>query len=126
MEAEPASAGWVVIGLAGGLGSCLWSVMILYNIGALIGVMRDKGDEASSALSKAAWAVGFFSLVLGPCAWLGALVAMIMANVERRRIFSDKSTFASATPCRHASVNGGFTLLIWFIVTAGALAQVLM
>lgn len=121
METDPsgAASGFVALYVSATLGSCLWFIMLMYNIGALFSFLRNKSDEKPSGLSMAAWAVGFLSFVLGPCAWLGALVAMILANVERRRIFQDKSTFASATPCRHASVNSAFTMLTWLLITAG-------
>lgn len=72
-------------------------------------------------LSLAAWALGALCLFLGPCAWLGALTALLLSNIERRRIFQDKSTFASAAPCRHASVNAGLALLVTVVLTGGAL-----
>lgn len=114
-----AASGLVALYVSATLGSCLWFIMLAYNVGALFSFIRNKGDDKPSGLSMAAWAVGFLSFLLGPCAWFGAILAMVLANVERRRIFQDKSTFASATPCRHASVNSGFTLLMWVLITGG-------
>ena len=122
MEPSPiASANLTVLWLASGFGSCLWFVMLGYNAVALVGYLRYKGDDVASGLSKGAWALGFLSFLLGPCSWLGALAAIVLASVERNRIFQDKSTFASAIPCRHAQVNGTFTLVIWGAFLLGAL-----
>lgn len=110
-----------ILWFAGGLGSCLWLVQLMYNAVALFSYVRSKGDEHASGLAMGAWALGFVSFLLGPCAPVGGVVAMVVAAVERQRIFQDKSPFASAIPCRHASVNGTFTLLLWVTFVAGAL-----
>lgn len=109
--------------VAGTMGSCIGILLFLYNVVGVISFLReDTGGESASMLSKAAWAIGFLSGLLGPCAWFGALLALILARVERGRIYAEKSPLAGATPCRMASVNGGMILVIWAVFTAGAVA----
>lgn len=106
-----------------GLSSCMWMVLFLYNLVGVISFMReDTGGESASMLSKAAWALGFFSIFVFPCAWFFALVAIGLARFERGRIYKEQSPLAGATPCRMASVNAGITLVLWALVTAGAVA----
>ena len=109
--------------VAGTLGSCVGALLFLYNVVGLVSFMReDTGGESASMLAKAAWAIGFLSGLLGPCMWFGAVIALILARVERGRIYAEKSPLAGATPCRMASVNGGLMLVIWVVFTAGALS----
>ncbi len=122
MEAEAANAMFFTYA-AVGLGSCIGFLLLAYNVVGLISYLReDTGGESASALAKAAWAIGFLSGLLGPCAWLGAVVAIVLARVERSRIYAEKAPLAGATPCRMAAVNGGVVLLNWLLVTAGLLA----
>ena len=106
-----------------GFNLCVLSVLVLYNIVALVGFMREKTDESASGLAKGAWIVGLISLFVGPCGWFFGLVAMILANVERRRMYQEKSPLASATPVRMASVNGGAVLFMTIIAVLGGLAS---
>ena len=116
----------VILYVSSGIGSCAWVALLLYNLVALIGFFRESTEGSASMLSKAAWAVGFFSFLLGPCAWFGGLVAIVLASVERRRIYQDKSSFASATPCRHASVNGWVIIGLTALMFGAGLATYLM
>lgn len=121
---EDAANSLFFIYVAGTLGSCIGILLFLYNVVGVVSFLReDTGGESASMLSKGAWAIGFLSLLLGPCAWFGALLALILARVERGRIYAEKSPLAGATPCRMASVNGGLVLVIWAIFTAGILAS---
>jgi len=106
-----------------GFNLCVLSVLVLYNIVALIGFMREKTDESASGLAKGAWVVGLLSLFMGPCGWFFGLLAMILANVERRRMYQEKSPLASATPVRMGSVNGSATLFLTIIALIGGLAS---
>jgi len=126
MEGEAVANSWFFLYGSAFLGSCLFGVLVLYNIVGAIGFMReDTGGESSSALAKAAWLVGLASFLLGPCAWMGAVLAIVLARVERGRIYEEKASLAGATPCRMASVNGGVTLLLWAMLTAGMVATYL-
>lgn len=113
--------------VTGLLGSCMSMILLVYNLVGLISYMReDTGGEKASGLAKAAWFIGFAAGFLGPCAWFGALLALILARVERSRIYAEKAPLAGATPCRMASVNGGVMLLIWTVFTGGMLATWLL
>ena len=87
---------------------------------------RVAGGEASGAIAKAAWFLGFMSLIILPCAWFLGPLAMILASVERRRIYAEKAPLAGATPCRMGSVNGGMALVLWGIAVAGWVAMYAM
>ncbi len=117
---------FMIIYVASGVGTCVWCGLLIYNLVAIIGFLRESTEGSASMLSKGAWAVGFFAFLLGPCAWLGGLVAIVLASVERRRIYQDKSSFASATPCRHASVNGGAIILLTLMMWAAGIGTYVM
>ncbi len=105
------------------MGSCMWFILVFYNLAGLFSYSREDTDgESASAMAKMAWAIGFLSFLLGPCAFLGALLAIVLSRVETGRMYSEKSSLAGATPCRMASVNGGVNLLMWVIFTAGIVA----
>jgi hypothetical protein len=124
---EEAANGFFLLYVSSGMGSCIWMILVFYNLISLVGFMRsDTGGESASVLSKLAWAVGFFSFMLGPCAWLGAVAALIMAKVERGRIYEEASTVASSTPCSMASINGGVTLVLCALFMAGGLSAALL
>jgi hypothetical protein len=53
------------------------------------------------------------------------IVAIIMARVERGRIYRDESSLAGATPVRMGSVNGGCAFLLAMLLYLGAIASVL-
>jgi hypothetical protein len=121
MEEEAANE-FFLLWVSSGMGSCIWMILVFYNLISLVGFMRsDTGGESASGLSKAAWAIGFFSFMLGPCACLGAIGALVMAKVERERIYAETSTVASSTPCSMASINGGVTLILCGLFLAGGL-----
>ena len=121
---EQAGNAFFLLYASSGFGSCIWFLLMFYNLIALIQYMRSDTDgETASGLSKAAWAVGFFSFLLGPCMWFGAVIALIMARVERGRIYDERSSFASGTPATMGSINGGVTLLMYVIFLAGVLSS---
>ena len=120
---EGAATGFFLLYAASGFGSCIWFLLMFYNLISLIQFMRSDTDgETASGLSKAAWAVGFLSFLLGPCMWFGAVIALIMSKVERGRIYTEVSSFASSTPCTMGSINGGVTLVMYAVFLVGALA----
>ena len=104
-----------------GFNVCIGSLLLLYNLVAIIGFAREKTDESASGLAKGAWIVGVLSIFLGPCGWFFALIAMVLANVERRRMYQEKSPLASGTPVRMASVNGAAVILMTILAMVGGL-----
>ncbi|MFT4622875.1 MAG: hypothetical protein ACI8PZ_001531 [Myxococcota bacterium] len=118
-----ALADLALVWAAMGVDCCLLSAMLAFNVWGLIGFVREEREEKPSGVSMAAWGIGFLSLLLGPCAWLGAVIAIGMASFERRRIYQDKSPLSSAGPARMASINGGFTLLIWVLMLVAGIGQ---
>ena len=114
---------YFILSIAGGVGQCVIFFLALYNLVALIGVMRSADDEGggASALSKGAWGIGCLAAVLFPCAPLFSLIAVVLSRVEIGRVYRDESTLASATPARMGSVNGGVAFLVWALVTAGTI-----
>jgi len=124
-----AGANWMFFSLAAGLGSCIGMLLLAYNVIAIVMFMREESDEASSGMAKAAWAVGVASLFFSmtPCFGIFLpLVAIILARVERGRIYRDESPLAGATPVRMGSVNGGVAMLIWVLTSAGLMTSFLV
>jgi hypothetical protein len=112
-----------IVWSAVGVDCCLLSAMVLFNLWGLIGFVREEREDTPSMVAFAAWGIGFLSLLLGPCAFLGALTAIGLGSFERRRIYQDKSPLSSAGPARMGSINGGFTLVIWTLVVLAWAAQ---
>ena len=116
MEAE---GGFFAAYVGSALCSCMFMGLVLYNLYGLFSYSReDTGDERASGFAKAAWALSFFAFLLGPCSWVGALTALIIARVERGRMYAEKSPLAGATLLRIAGVNAGVTILQWLVITA--------
>ncbi len=109
-----------------GIDCCGLSAILLFNIYSLVSFMREDREEGASSLSLAAWAIGFISPLLGPCAIFPALLAMVLAGFERKRIYQEKSPLASSTPARMGSINGNVALLLWLVLVAAGIFQSFM
>lgn len=120
---EESAPSFVVLYLAGGLGSCLLSVLLVYNLVAVVFFMRERTEGSASGLSKAAWAIGVLAVVFLPCAWFLGLVALVLGRVERGRIYRDQSSLASATPARMAGINGGMAFVVWLLIVVTGFAN---
>ncbi len=106
-----------------GIDCCCLSVLLLFNIYSLVSFMREDREERASSLSMAAWAIGFISPLLGPCAVIPALLAMVLAGFERKRIYQEKSPLASSTPARMGSINGNVAVFLWLVLVAAGILQ---
>lgn len=109
-----------IFGLSASVGSCIFLLLVLYNLVALIGVMRSDDEVGASGLAKAAWGVGFLSVIFITCSPLLSLIAVVLSRVEIGRVYRDESPLASATPARMGSVNAGVAFVIWLILAMGA------
>jgi hypothetical protein len=121
MEADAGGTSFFILYLFSGVGNCVIFLLGLYNLIALIGVMRSEDEVGASGLAKGAWGVGCLAAVLFPCAPLLSLIAIVLSRVEISRVYRDESPLASATPARMGSVNGGVALVVWLLVTVGAI-----
>jgi len=124
-----AGANWMFFSLAASIGSCIAMLLLGYNLIAAVMFMREESEGTSSGLAKAAWAVGLIALFFSMTPCLGGLlplVAIILARVERGRIYRDESPLAGATPVRMGSVNGGVAMLLWLLGTAGLFATMVI
>jgi len=124
-----AGANWMFFSLSASIGSCIGMLLLAYNVIALIMFMREDSEGSSSGLAKAAWGVGLMAVffALTPCFGLFLpLIAIILARVERGRIYRDESPLAGATPVRMGSVNGGVALLISVVGLAGTMMTLLI
>jgi len=122
------SGNLILVYVTGGIGSCVGMLVLVYNLVAAILFLREETDGRSSGLAKAAWALGLFALFLWWMPCLGAMVAMlaiVVARVERGRIYRDESSLAGATPVRMGSVDGGVALLLQLLSFLGIVAGVL-
>jgi len=124
-----AGANWMFFSLTASISSCIGMLLVGYNLIALIMFMREESEGTSSGLAKAAWGVGLMAVFFSMTPCLGVflpLVAIILARVERGRIYRDESPLAGATPVRMGSVNGGVAMLMWVLGSAGLLMTLLM
>lgn len=90
----------------------------IYNVIAGILFLRESIDGNASVIAKSAWALSGLALTTWciPCVGTGAaLVAMILARLERNRIYESKAPLASATPVRMARINGGWSLFLQMV-----------
>ncbi|MCB9676642.1 MAG: hypothetical protein H6737_16110 [Alphaproteobacteria bacterium] len=127
MEAEAAAGtSFFILYLFVGVGQCITVLLGLYNLVAIVGVMRSEDEGSASGMAKGAWATGCLSAVLIPCAPLLSLVAIILSRIEIGRVYRDESPLASATPARMGSVNGGVALLVFFLVLTGAIVNLFL
>jgi len=113
---------------AGGVGSCLVALLLLYNLVVAVMFLREETDGVSSNMAKAAWAVGVLA-VLGwwfPCVGaVLAIVAIMLAQIERGRIYRDESSFAGSTPIRMGRIDGIVVLIVQLILMGGMIATAL-
>ena len=107
----------------GSAACCLFSVMFVYNLYAGAQFRREEHDEKPSRLSMAAWGLGLLAYVPFCCPGILALVALGLGVVERRRIYRDRSTLASSTPARLATINGVMALVGYGMVIGGYFMQ---
>lgn len=101
------------------LGSGVVVLLGIYNVIAGILFLRERIDGNASWIAKIAWALSAASLAMWclPCLGTGAaLTAMLLARIERGRIYASKAPLASATPVRMARINGGWALILQFVV----------
>jgi hypothetical protein len=118
----------ILMYVSGGLGSCLGVVVLLYNLVTALLFLREETEGTSSGLAKAAWALGLLAMFVWwmPCVGgVVAIAAIVVARVERGRIYRDESSLAGATPVRMGSVDGTVALLLQCLVFIGALSGVL-
>ena len=104
------------------LASCIGMLMLAYNLIAVVMYMREDSDGSASGLAKAAWLMGIVSLFFSGLPCFGMFlpfIAVILARVERGRIYREESPLAGATPVRMGSLNGGIALLLFAITNAG-------
>ncbi len=110
---------------AGGIGSCLVALLLLYNLVVAVMFLREETDGVSSPMAKATWAVGVLA-VLGwwfPCVGaIFAIVAIVLAQIERGRIYRDESSLAGSTPIRMGRIDGIVVLIVQLLLIGGMIA----
>lgn len=116
MDSSPS---YFILYLFAGVGNCVLFLLAIYNLVALIGVMRADTEQGASGLAKGAWGMGCLSALIYPCAPLFSLVAVVMSRIEIGRVYRDESPLASATPARMGSVNAGVAFLAWLLLILG-------
>lgn len=123
MDEAAASEGTnlIILYIGVGLTTLAGTVLVLYNLVVLIGVLRAKDPEKASNLSKAAWGLSFAVLFLGPCAAPLGLVAALMGVVETGRVYREQSTLASTTGARMAKTNGGVIITLSVVLSLFAM-----
>lgn len=118
----------ILMYVSGGMGSCVGLVVLLYNLVTAVLFLREETEGTSSGLAKASWALGLAALFTWflPCVGgLLAIAAIVVARVERGRIYRDESSLAGATPVRMGSVDGGVALLLQLLMFVGMLAGII-
>lgn len=100
---------WLSIGAT----SCFAILLLGYNLSGVVSLVRDKRDERpASPMSLVAWGLSIASLFLGPCGFLTALIALLLARIESGRIFAEQSSMRSTGPVHMANVNAAMAIVL--------------
>lgn len=124
-----AGINWMYLSLSMGIASCIGTLLLGYNAIALVMYMREESEGSASGMAKAAWGVGLLSLLLSWVPCFGVMlpfVAIILARLERGRIYRDESPLAGATPVRMGTVNAWIAIMLWLLTSAGSLTSFLL
>lgn len=119
----------VFLYFTGGMGSCVGLLVVLYNLVAAALYLREETEGRSSGLALTAWAIGVLATLIWwlPCVGgMAALLAVLVARMERGRIYRDLSPLAGATPVRMANGNGSVALVLHSILMFSLLASWLL
>jgi hypothetical protein len=119
----------VFLYLTGSMGSCVGVLVLLYNLISVVLYLREETEGRSSGVAIAAWAIGVLATLIWwlPCVGgLAALLAVLVARMERGRIYRDQAPLAGATPVRMAHGNGNIALVLHSILMFSLLASWLL
>ncbi len=110
---------FMFLGIGGTGIACFASVVWLYNLWIVIGMVRDAEAEAASGLAKGAWALSMLAwfvpgcglLVLGP-------IAVIMSRMVTGQVYREEASISSNIPAGMASINVGLLVVyaLMFVV----------
>jgi len=109
---------YLYLSITSGVGTCIGALLLAYNVIALVMFMREDSEGSASGMAKAAWGLGVVSVFTAGMPCIGMLMPflpIILARVEKGRIYRDESPLAGATPVRLAGINGW----IAFMLSAG-------
>ena len=112
-----------------GAGTCISGLLVAYNLIALVMFLREDTEGSASGMAKAAWALGALSLFTFGIPCLGSLVPfapILIARIEKGRIYRDEAPLAGATPVRLAGINGWISLMLSALCFLGSLLTSLM
>ena len=119
-------ANLVFLYFTGAMGSCVGVLVALYNLIAAVLFLREETEGHSSTLALTAWAIGVLATMIWwlPCVGgMAALLSILVARMERARIYRDQSPLAGATPVRMAHGNGSVALVLQSILLFSLLAS---
>lgn len=120
------SVNLVFLYFTAGMGSCVSLLVALYNLIAVALYLREDTEGHSSGLALAAWTFGVLAALIWwmPCVGgLAAMLSMLIARMERGRIYRDEAPIAGATPVRMANGNGNIALVLHSILMFSLIAS---
>ncbi len=124
-----AGVSWLYLSITSGVGTCIGALLLGYNVIALVMFMREDSEGSASGMAKAAWGLGMVSLFTAGLPCIGILVPflpIILARVEKGRIYRDEAALAGATPVRLAGINGWIAFLLSSLITLGMVLTAVM
>jgi hypothetical protein len=107
---------YMMYGVGGSSFLCLRAVVLMYDLWALFKYTRDPAPEKASSLAWAAYGTALLSLLCG--CWV-AWLPLILASVERGRVYNDKSPLKSLKLVSPASMTGGVVLVLDLLLYVG-------
>lgn len=107
--------------IVGGSVGCFGFALLIYNAIALFKYFREESTEKASGMAFAAYALGIVSIFCGGCfmAW----IPLVLANIERKRIYREESSLRSTGLVRAATLTSGVVVVVSVV---GILAGILM
>lgn len=120
---------YLYLSITSGVGTCIGALLLAYNVIAVVMFMREDSEGSAGGMAKAAWGMGVVALFTAGLPCIGTLIPfipIIMARVEKGRIYRDESPLAGATPVRLAGINGWIAFLLSALITLGTVLTVVM
>jgi hypothetical protein len=120
---------WLYLGITSGMATCIGAILLAYNVIALVMFMREESEGSASGMAKGAWALGLVSVFMAGMPCIGSLMPflpIILARVEKGRIYRDESPLAGATPVRLAGINGWIAFMLSALMMLGSVLTVVV
>ena len=105
-----------------GVAVLLMGATALSNVISLVRYLSGQGEEGSTGMALAAWALSAASYLLGPCGIVTVIAAFVMARIERAKVMTGEAGAWTALPCSLTTSNGVSFVIAWGLVSVSCAA----